>query len=652
MNLEKLTPDNVIQLLQLLDGEDKEWFINLLAPLSISLLLLDAGKLMEFIKDNYASVMIEELKCDCLDINYATKILVILSMCLLILENHKKLKLIGVELKQDPKLPKHLKLLLEVKAIDLLSVIEKKVLLFLNVNKKHQIYYNLSVCSLHLYNYAQLIMISSQSRSQFQSQQKLFYLRRALTYYQVIHIPRTNSIQSIQMFELYQNLFILERFHLMFTDNLTYNNNCNYLLMTSRFDAQNRRNSFYVLPFRLFNVLNAENVFYNIEVLNDSSFDNKPRYTDKLEKEHAVKFRLVKSSLIIEASDTSMSSRSSMISTSPTSRLFELILLQAITFKVLLMYKEHLSIAVIWNELRLILHNIHELLYGAPPEVNMDLLKVLLSNYQLPQTILFILEVIVSFPSENLPINPDADDRLLGLARFLRSIFGFIYNGQKILDTHPKLRSLFMSAKDLDKDERSEISSSLFSIPEVSSTSSEASSSTSNNLSPEGLAVSVGIDGEGNNELDLDETEVLAPEVIFTSSSNITSFPLSMTPYMTMETLPADLQEQIYNDTIDPSQNPSFDINTYFSDVRRDDDVAVCEVPGLIRNRSASSNLATRFPRTSSGGNLHMSESDKNTVEYLRGGSSAVNNTLAAYTAGANDANVDAVDFNKFITPL
>ncbi|KAG7194325.1 uncharacterized protein KQ657_004537 [Scheffersomyces spartinae] len=666
INLEKLTPENVVQLLQLLDGDDKGSFIDLLSPLSISLLLFDASKLMMFIRENYKDAMNEEMKCDCLDITYASKILVILTMALLLLENYRKLKLVGMNLNQEPQFPKHLKLLLEVKTIDLLSVIEKKVLLFLNVSsRKYQIYYNLSVCTLHLYNYIQLIMMSSQSRSQFQSQQKLFYLRRALTYYQVINIPRKNSIQTIQLFELYQNLFILERFHLMFTDNLTYNNNCNYLLMTSRFDSQNRKNSFYELPYRLFNVLNSENMFYNIEVLNDSSFSNEPKYVDKLDTNYLIKYELVKSLLINEVIHNNQSRELPIVSTSPSSQLFERILCHAITFKVLLMYKDHISIAVIWKELQYILFNIHDLIYEASSQVNMHILEVYLSNYQLPLTLLFFLEVMATFPLENLATNPKYKDKLLGLVRFVQGISGFIYNIQKLLDNHPKLKDLFISAE-TDKlkqsttllDNLDAISMSAF----LSSSSSSSSTSTSNDISPEPPA---SLNEEGGKDFELEGTEEFTlPETEIPANSNITSFPVSLPPFMPMEPLPMQVQQQVLHDALQATPGGQyFDLGilstpAVLADLKREEEDNVMELP--VMNGGANSNLSGTFQtqgnNNGSSGSvsedmaIHLSESTKNLLGYLNTHAGA-NTTLASVTTGVNEsaaADAATVDSHKF----
>lgn len=391
-NTEILTPQVLIDILLLVSEEPI--IFELLNPLTVQSILSNNMKLIEFLSTKYYNELENSLIITQVDPVTISKLALILSLDLLILENLTKLNVINYN---DFVLSKNVKKFLkkeylmnyktQVKYIitDILSILDR-VLLFPNLEMsidQNQINYNLSLISLHLFNYNLILNTSSHKNTQ-NEQQKLILLRKAISYYQLVQLPNQNDLNIIQLYELFEYLYTTERLYL-FTTSLTINSN--YLLLnywkSSTFNISNKFNK--NLLFEVFKKLEEEELF-NLEnsqkIVKLNGFNNyklKP-FSISGETEIEVKFLRIKG-LISKPSNKETT--------------FEIVKL-VILSKVLLLKQCEVSASFFRNEIIYTIDRLTDLLKDN------DLLKVQISNYQLLPHFLLILKAAILCKMKNM----------------------------------------------------------------------------------------------------------------------------------------------------------------------------------------------------------------------------------------------------------
>lgn len=224
----ELTAGRVIRILGLV--QDPVMY-RCMQNLTVHSLLISVSKSVEFIQTNFPNEN-EELVILSTDLMVLSKLLIILTFDLLIVEN--LIKFLSIEYKtqfMDGNIDtyKELKHLLQLKVTEVLLPIEQ--LSFFpgcsTVQQMHisqQLYYNQSIAALHLCNFHQ---ITNYLNTQNQNQQKLIYLRKSITYYQLINLPfkSTAELTDVQLYELYESLFTMESLYFFLSSDFIIKSN-------------------------------------------------------------------------------------------------------------------------------------------------------------------------------------------------------------------------------------------------------------------------------------------------------------------------------------------------------------------------------------------------------------------------------------------
>lgn len=253
-----LSDIKIPELVELLQMFRQPTVLAYLAPLTVPSIILAFPKHIDFINDN--SINDGRILVDPTDPIFISKISVIFTLILLHLEN--LIKLLSLNYKfpfqvRNLTYYKNLKHHLQTKLSETLSTLDR-LLIFpsFSLQFKQQItYYNQAITSLHLFRYYQIASVNEQ--------QKLIYLRKAITFFQLVSIPVGNKsdLSTTQLYELYETVFELERFNLLFQFNLVLKDS-NLLLrewvLSSSLQVTNENEN---LMFQMLKVLNKYDLF-------------------------------------------------------------------------------------------------------------------------------------------------------------------------------------------------------------------------------------------------------------------------------------------------------------------------------------------------------------------------------------------------------
>ena len=253
--LSDISSAEVVELLQMLN---QPTVFSFLAPLTVPSTIKSFAKHIEFINDN--SVNEGRILVDPTDPIFISKLSVIFTLILILIENLIKLLSLNHEFKFEVRnltYYKNFKHHLQTKLSETLSTLDK-LLIFpsFSLQFKQQItYYNQALTSLHLFRYYQIASLNEQ--------QKLIYLRKAITFFQLVSIPVGNKsdLSTVQLYELYETVFELERFNLLFQFNLVLKDS-NLLLREWVFSASLQVSTDYDnFMFQMLKVLNKYDLF-------------------------------------------------------------------------------------------------------------------------------------------------------------------------------------------------------------------------------------------------------------------------------------------------------------------------------------------------------------------------------------------------------
>lgn len=227
-NQNVLTSERLVNILRLI--EDPVMY-KCLQNLTVHSLLTSYESSIKFVQVQFANTN-GELVIQSTDLMVLSTLLIIFTLNLLIVENLIKFLSVGYKtqfMDGDIDLYKSLKNLLQLKITEVLLPIEQ--LSFFpgcsTVQQMHisqQLYYNQSISALHLCNFHQ---ITNYLNTQNQNQQKLIYLRKSITFYQLINLPfkSTAELTDVQLYELYESLFTMESLYFFLSSDFIIKSN-------------------------------------------------------------------------------------------------------------------------------------------------------------------------------------------------------------------------------------------------------------------------------------------------------------------------------------------------------------------------------------------------------------------------------------------
>lgn len=212
--LSDLTTADVVELLSMLQ---QPMIYEVLSTLTVPSIVQAWAKHVSFVNEN--SVNDGRILVDPTDPVFISRMAVVLTLILLLLENLIKLLPLNHPFSFEVRnlaYYNNLKHHLQAKLAEILSTLDR-LLIFpsFSLQFKQQItYYNQALTSLHLFRYYQI--------ASFNEQQKVIYLRKAITFFQLVSIPIGNKgdLSTVELHELYETIFELERFNLLFQFNL------------------------------------------------------------------------------------------------------------------------------------------------------------------------------------------------------------------------------------------------------------------------------------------------------------------------------------------------------------------------------------------------------------------------------------------------
>lgn len=229
-----ITPTVLVEILHLANHPS---MVRVLRSLTIPLYLKSVPELATFVRINFPGPHADVPVSHESDPVFLLKFMGVLTLCLLIIENIVKFNYFNYQnfqiFNNDIFKLKNFVFFLQNKIIDTYALLNRVLIFPHNIENTLQIHhfhvnYNRSVSSLHLYNYYQ-ITSSLNNNQQYKDQQKLVYLRQAITHYQLISLPYKSDVMLIQLYELYEQLFVHERLnHLL--DNVLFVRDNNLIL--------------------------------------------------------------------------------------------------------------------------------------------------------------------------------------------------------------------------------------------------------------------------------------------------------------------------------------------------------------------------------------------------------------------------------------
>lgn len=442
-----------------------------LKSLTIPSFLNNIPKLIEFIQISFQNKFNDINEFNSNDPIFLSKLLAILTLCLLIIENIIKFNYFNYQnfqiFNNDIFKLKNFTFFLQNKIIDTFTLINK-ILIFpnnlnnnfdnANVNKFHhfQINYNQSISSLHLFNYYR-ITSSLNNNQHFKDQQKLVNLRKAITHYQLIEISYKNDLNLIQLYELYESLYSLERLNCLLDNHLFIKNS--HLILdiwnSNILSILNNDNSNSNELFALLNKSNIDNDVFNsnsIQILSkflNINTKNLLRKDEPSVEESDNKYLILKKRLWVddESADESAMSENSIVIVLKHILLFKSLIINASSFKLDDFKTELLDLVKNLNSL---FKNLLKLT-GDPENSSAStskddnvILKIKISNYQLLPHLLQMLKIYLDLSSVSDNII-EKDDNLVTFSNYLTQFFITYADSNKLIKSDAILNEWFIT---------------------------------------------------------------------------------------------------------------------------------------------------------------------------------------------------------------
>ncbi|KAK6455803.1 uncharacterized protein RJT20DRAFT_97512 [Scheffersomyces xylosifermentans] len=479
----KVTPYNLIENIALIG--DEPIVFELVKPLTVQSLVINYMKLIEFITTNFpnyhhlpnnplhSEINLMEHHDDMI---FLSKLLIVLTVNLIICEILIKLK--KQKFRNFIKYPKknllfrnfkNYKNLLHFKCIEVNTLIEKnfivppiipqnnaKNLNNLNLNhiNQYQIYYNLSLSSLHLCNYYHTLNLTNTLNTttsndnnygnEAQEHQKLVNLRKSIAYYQLINIKSNDSAIVVQLYELFEMLFTFERYYMVYSSN---NYNLNLVRNTDIIVHLNSRRFLKYKSDNINNSFNSNFLFELISIIDDAN-DVDSNILGKL-----VRFSNFNVSLKYADSDASRypSLRDKIRALNSGDEVLEVIK-NVLIFKLLVTFP--LSLEDSKRELIQITKDFNASLSKS----DTDLFKLQISNYQLLPHMLHLLKILLEINDDEAKIkmehdltqarrieNAQEDQIIVEFSDNLIKHFPFFNNINKLIRSEKLLNSWFLN---------------------------------------------------------------------------------------------------------------------------------------------------------------------------------------------------------------
>ena len=321
--------------------------------------------------------------------------------------------------------------------------------LFLHLNQ-YEIYYNLSLTCIQLCNYYHILNLTNTLNStnlssnnygnEAQEHQKILFLHRAITYFQLINLRSNDKIIPVE--ELYELLYSFERYYIVLS---SYNYNINVT-----------RNNAIILQLHSINFKGSGYIYEMMEVLANQGLINdlcyRSNFNITLEYSKPIEGYYYKAKELIK-------------NLAPKEAIHQIIE-NIILFKVLLV--KPLSFNECKQEIVEIINNLNYLLETN----NNDIFKVKLSNYQVLQPILHCLKIFLEiktievksgYKSNNIGIN----DQMI-LVKFSDNLilhFPFFNNINKLIRAHKILNNWFLNLSEIKKDDEQQQQQQQMEIP-------------------------------------------------------------------------------------------------------------------------------------------------------------------------------------------
>ncbi|CUM64360.1 uncharacterized protein PRCAT00001962001 [Priceomyces carsonii] len=428
-----ISPTVLIETLALMN--DEPIVLELMKPLTVQSLLMNSVNLMDYLSATFRGSMSNEItySMDHSDSLSISKLLVIVTLSLLILVNLEKLNILKFSLfalkHRNENLTnkdywQDLENSLKLKITDLLAAIDRN-LVFPSSNacgNEHQTYYNLSISAIHLYVYYQILRMDPFD-SEMRDQQKLIHLRKAITYFQLINFPQKNELGIIQLFELYEYLYTIERFRIFFSSNVTILNNSSQLMLS---EMKN-------MNFKILNEFNKNVLFEVFKTLTkDHVFENdRVQRIAKLNAVHMSKFSFAENNLAYSKYNDVKFKLYDITNNEPHTE----ILKQIILFKLSLIDQSELSRESIKMEWMNIVMQLNNLI-----NPQSEILQIHVSNYQMLPHLIQILLAIVELEGDSSFENNDLAIYTGKIARF----FPFFVAINKVIRSNRRLNEWFL----------------------------------------------------------------------------------------------------------------------------------------------------------------------------------------------------------------
>lgn len=308
---------------------------------------------------------------------------------------------------------------------------------FMHLNH-YQIYYNLSLSSIQLCNYYHILNLTNTLNytnlneynygNEAQEHQKILYMHRAITYFQLINVRNSDAVDPVQ--ELYELLYSCERYYLVMSShnyniNVTRNNDIVLQLRSNKYRGKS-------YTYELMRFLDSKHTID--ELCYKSNFNVLLNYTKPVSGYFELKTEMNK-----------------LNATEPIHKIIHNIVL----FKLLLI--KPLNFVETKQEIVTIIRNLNLLL----EENDSDTFKIKISNYQIIQPMLHCLKSFLEIKQVEVKLGTpqlDLQDQVL-LVRFSENLilhFPFFNNINKLIRAHKILNNWFLNLSEIKKDDLEE----------------------------------------------------------------------------------------------------------------------------------------------------------------------------------------------------
>lgn len=433
-----LTAANVAEILGL---SNEPHLCRILGPLTLGSFVRNVPKLIGFLNAHFGGDA--ELNAVSTDPVFLSKLLTILTLCLLIVESLIKLVYFNFLYQNDATNGRNLEKfqrfqkVLQSKIVEVLAGLDRQMLFPSNgtVENQFQINYNQLISAIHLFNYYQL---TSHGNTSAKDHQKLLYLRRAITFYQLIELPVLSQELNflVQLFELFQYLVTLERLHAMFDLTLFIKNNnlilqnhtWNQNLQIARLEQDDTTKLFEIFDNvqpDLFDARAIKTLSSLLNIVVSCSLTDADAYLEK--------YRALKKKVDVFG-----------VNEDPETRLPALeIVKDLVLFKCLVVYARNLSEATVKSELSALTEDLNRLISLSVRKKGSVLdhgviLKIQLLNFQLLPHLLQLLKVV-------LDLNDQAhqDDEIVKFSNNLTQYFMTAPHNKRLILANGVLSSWF-----------------------------------------------------------------------------------------------------------------------------------------------------------------------------------------------------------------